>query len=281
MKTLRNAALVIAAGAALSACVPPTVSLKVSTTAVDATPASALTINAGESAVLHWSQKTNMPGSSGQTMTRDYVINPSDGNASSIAIAETCTVNTLSTDWACAKAPRTGTVNVTPYISGTYTLVGTERLYASVAGLPVPVGDPVSKQASVSVTVNQDVAISAVLPFVVDPVLSACITSAATASGATTTGQLVDLVCVGGATAATKVKKLQGLGYFYNLSTLDISNNAVATATGEPDGVKYLTHAISINLQQSGIACTKQKQIAAALPAATVLTGQGTSVPCP
>ena len=281
MKTLRNAALVIAAGAALSACVPPTVSLKVSTTAVGATPAAALTINAGESAVLHWSQKTNMPGSSGQTMTRDYVINPSDTRVSPIAIAETCSVNALSTDWACVKAQRTGTVNVRPYVGGTYTLVGTERLYASVAGVPVPVGDPVSKQASVSLTVTQDVAISSIIADVIDPVLAACINAAATASGATTTGQLVDLPCVGGSTTATKVKKLQGIAWFYNLSTLDLSNNAVATATGEPDGLKYLTHATSINLQQSGITCVKQKQIAAALTATTVLTGQGTAVPCP
>lgn len=275
MKTLRNVALVVAAGAALSACVPPTVSLKVSSTAPGAPQGSSLTLNAGESAALHWSQTTNMPGSAGQTVTRDYVIQPGDANASAVTIAETCSASAASTDWTCVKTPRTGTATVAPYISGTYTLIGTERLYTSVAGLPVPVGNPVTKQATVSVTVNRDVAISSVLPRVTDAALNACIASAAAAAGATTTSQLVDLSCSG-----LGIRRLQGLAYFYNLSTLDLSSNAILTATGEPDGVKYMTNATSVNLQDSGITCIKQKQIAAALPAATVLVGQGAST-CP
>jgi len=273
MKTLRNAVLVIATGAALTACVPPSVSLKVASTAPDATPGSSATINIGEAAVLSWTGTSKMPGTDGQTISRDYSIESSDTMAAKIKIAENCTATSLNTDWTCVKAARSGTANATPIVSGTYTLNAKEQLYTSVAGVPVPLGKEVSKQAVVSVTVNADVAISTLLPLVTDTALRTCISDTATASGATMTSQLVSLYCNG-----LNIKKLGGLPYFQYVLTLDLSNNAIQTVEG--DSLRYMTAATSVNLQQSGLTCTKQKAIQSALTSATVLVGQGAST-CP
>jgi hypothetical protein len=277
MNTLRNAALIAGAGVLLSACLPvaPSISLLAASTAPEDTPAASTTINAGEIAVLHWSGTTNMEAKEGRTMSRDYVIKSSDPLAAIIRIEETCDEGKLNTDWACVNTPRSGVNQVRPYTTGSYTLEATEQMYVSVGNVPVAYGDPIVETSTATVNVNPDVAINAVLPFVTDVPLRTCISDTASATGATMTSELVNLDCSG-----REVKRLQGLPYFYNISMLDLSNNTILTV--EAEYLRYLQHTTSVNLQQSGIACAKQKQIASALTAtgSTVLVGQGTST-CP
>lgn len=278
MKTLRTVSFAAVSACLLAACVPPTVNLGVSNTVVGATPTASVVIDAGESAVLHWTTQTQMPFNPGatQTIDRNYVINSSDSHVASTSIAENCTATPLSTDWACVKTLRTGTTTVTPYVSGTYTLVATERLYGSLAGIPVPIGDPLVKQSTVSVTVNPDVSISSILPRVTDANLRTCISDNATAQGATTTGQLVNLICSG-----KSIVRLTGLQYFYAVSILDLSSNSLSSSDSNgASAPTYLAQAASVDLQNSGLTCSKQNAIKTALPMATVLVGQGAST-CP
>jgi hypothetical protein len=278
MKTLRNISLAVAAACSLTACVPPTVGLKVSTTAPDAPQGASVTINAGEAAVLNWTAVTNMPFKAGatQTVNRDYSITSSDALIAAVSIADPCKASSTSTDWTCVKASHGGVTTVTPFKSVTYTFTATEKLYSQLAGLPIPTGDPYVKAATVTVTVNQDVAISSLLPKVTDTNLRTCITDNATAQGATTTSQLVNLICSG-----KSIVRLTGLQYFYNVSILDLSSNALSSSEANGSlAPTYLTNATSVNLQNSGLVCAKQKEIKAALPAATVLVGQGASA-CP
>jgi len=277
MKTLRNISMAVAAACSLTACVPPTVGLKVATTAPDAPQAASVTINAGESAALYWSTVTNMPFKAGatQTLNRDYAITSSDTHIPAVAVPDKCNATSLKTDWTCVKTPSTGTATVTPYKTGTYTFTATEKLYSSLAGIPIPTGDPFVKTATVTVNVNPDVAISSLLPKVTDTNLRTCISDNATAQGATTTSQLVNLICSG-----KSIVRLTGLQYFYNVSILDLSSNSLSSSeTNGSLAPTYLTNATSVNLQNSGLVCNKQNEIKAALPAATVLVGQGGTCP--
>lgn len=276
MKTCRNLLAVALVAVSVAGCIPPLTTLKVASTAPGAVPAASVTVNLGESVVLSWTGDTLMTYGNGAAFMdpRDYKITPSDAYASPLVIAENCATG-LSSDWACLKPKRNGTFTVTPYVSGTYTLTAAETVKAIL-----PPADEQTFNAvpvTVTVTVNQDVAIADVIDHVTDAKLKGCIN----ALGLTRVNEVVNLSCPG--TFGSWVSSLAGLEYFYAIETLDISNNLLNVDT-HPLAPRYMANPQVVNLYRSGLNCANQKAIETALlaknPAVVVTKGTSTST-CP
>lgn len=277
MKTCRNLLAVAVVAVSVSGCIPPLTTLKVSSTAPGATPAAAVTVDLGQPVVLTWTGDTLMTYGNGAAFMdpRVYKITPSDAFASVIDIAENCGTG-LASDWPCLKAKRGGTFNVTPYVSGTYTLTAAETVKAIL-----PPADTTTFNAApvhVTVTVNNDVTIASVIDQVTDAKLKGCIN----ALGLTRVNEVTNLACPG--VFGSWVTSLAGLEYFYALQSLDISNNALQLDTTHALAPRYMANPTVVNLYKSGLNCTNQKAIETALlaknPSVVVTKGTSTST-CP
>jgi len=276
MKTCRNLLAAAVVAVSVTGCIPPLTTLKVASTAPDAVPGASVTVNLGQPIALSWTGATIMPYGKGTAIMdpRDYKIAPSDAYASPLVIAENCTTG-LTSDWACLKTKRNGAFTVNPYVSGTYTFTAAE----TVKGI-LPPADKATFSApavTVTVTVNQDVAIADVIGNVTDVKLKGCIN----ALGLTRVNEVTNLSCAG--TFGSWVSSLAGLEYFYALQTLDISNNLLALDT-HPLAPRYMANPQVVNLYKSGLNCTNQKAIETALlaknPSVVVTKGTSTST-CP
>lgn len=276
MKTCRTLLAAAFVAVSVTGCIPPLTTLKVASTAPGATPAAAVTVNAGQAVVLSWTGSTLMPYGKNTAFIdpRAYTITPSDAYASPIEIAENCATG-LTSDWNCLRTKRAGTFTVNPYISGTYTLTADETVK--------PVLPPADEQTfsaipvTVTVTVNRDVAIADVIDHVTDAKLKSCIN----ALGLANVNEVTNLSCPG--VFGSWVSSLAGLEYFYAIQTLDISNNLLNLDT-HPLAPRYMSNPQVVNLYKSGLNCTSQNAIQAALlvknPAVVVTKGTSTST-CP
>jgi len=280
MKTCRNLLAAAVVAVSVTGCIPPLTTLKVATTAPDAPQSAAITINAGEQAVLSYTGQTLMAYGNGAAFIdpRDYKITPSDAYASPIVIAENCGSG-LSSDWPCLKAKRSGNFTINPYVTATYTLTASETVAAIL-----PPADKATFSAvpvTVKVTVNQDVAIADVIGYVTDTRLKACIN----ALGLTRVNEVTNLSCVG-VGFGPFVSSLAGLEYFYALQSLDVSNNLLGLDT-TPHALapRYIANPQVINLFKSGLSCVNQKAIETALkaknPSVVVTKGTSNSNLCP
>jgi hypothetical protein len=273
MITYRNALAMGVIAAALAGCLPPVTTLKVASTAPGAVPGTSVTVDLGQSVVLSWTGDTLMTYGNGAAFIepRDYKITPSDPYASPLVIEENCATGLVS-DWNCIKPKRSGSFTVNPYVSGTYTLTAAETVTAILP--PADKQTFTAAPVTVTVNVNMDVAIADVIGHVTDAKLRGCIN----ALGLTRVNEVVNLSCPG--SLGSVITTLAGLEYFYALETLDISGNLVLD-TVHAQAPRYMANPQYVNLNRSGLNCTNQNAIEAALraknPAVVVTKGTSTN----